>query len=164
MENQKFEQQFLASLQDCLERPNEADSPVLVALGGRGTFYSIVHNEENKRRIAVLKKEIEKNASLLEIVFNHCEKNRTLRKEGKECRMPPALLRTNAIELLYTNRYLDLGDEFYDALDSLYNFLTASNDTLREWADHGEDSEKWLLSTIEANKSRFSRIAGYLQQ
>lgn len=166
IENQEFEQQFLASLQDCLERPNEADSPVLVALGGRGTFYSIVHNEENKRRMTVLKKEIEKNASFLEQVFTYCEKNLALRKEGKsgECQMPSALLRTSAIELLYTNRYLDLGDEFYDALDSLYIFLTACNESLKEWADHGEDNEKWLLALKEDGKSHFSKMAEYLQQ
>jgi len=78
-----FEKQFQASLVDCLDRPNEPDSPVLMAMGGRGTLYGIIHEDENKRRLSALKMEFENNKRIFESIYRHCEDNKTIRSKKR---------------------------------------------------------------------------------
>jgi hypothetical protein len=166
LENQEFEKQFLASLQDCLERPNEPDSPVLVALGGRGTFYSLVHSEENKRRTAALKMEIAQNEKVMQLIFEHCIRNKSLRleKKGTECRMVSVSLKSSAAEFLHVNRYLDFDEEFYVALFVYFTLAATVNRRLEEWMIGEENAENWLLENEELIKRTFTRMSEYAQK
>jgi hypothetical protein len=149
--NQEFEKQFLGALQDCLEHLNEPDSPVLVALGGRGTFYSIIHEEENKRRLNALKMELETNKKEVEKILKGCSKNIELRSKGKEkeTSMISTLLKCSAVELLHTNRYLDLDEAFYSQLYEYSVGVIAVNTRLIEWVNAPEHWEKWLSGNIK---------------
>jgi hypothetical protein len=169
LENEEFEKQFLASLQDCLERPNEPDSPVIVALGGRGTFYNIIHSEENKRRTAAFKMEIALNEAVMKHVFESCTQNKSLRLEQKtgECQMAAGLLESSAAEFLHVNRYLELDEGFYTALFKYYTLIAMVNRRMEEWAiedRHAARAEKWILDNEGLIKEAFAKMSEYTQK
>ena len=148
LDNQEFEEKFLASLKNCIESPNDVDSPVLQALGGRGTLYSIIHAQENARRIEALLTEISLNETDTNAIYELVERNRQLRTEskGEEGHMLSNPLRSSATELLYVNRYLDLDEDFYKKVDEYYGHVQAINSFLAEWANHPVEAEQWLVS------------------
>ena len=145
LDNQEFEEKFLAALANCIEFPNEVDSPVLGALGGRGTLYSIIHAEENGRRIQALQMEIDANDRDIKAIYEWCEQNKKMRAETKECHMSSNLLKSSATELLYVNRYMDMGQSFYDSVIDYYDHLQATNSMIKEWPAHTKDVERWLI-------------------
>lgn len=149
LDNQEFEGRFLASLKNCIESPNDVDSPVVQALGGRGTLYSIIHAQENARRIGALLTEISLNETDINAIHELVERNKQLRIESKgeeEGNMLANPLRSSATELLYVNRYLDLDEDFYKRVDEYYGHVQAINHFLAEWANHPAEAEQWLVS------------------
>lgn len=162
LDNQEFEKGFLASLKDCIESPNDVDSPVVQALGGRGTLYSIIHAQENTRKIRALLTEISLNETDTKRIYDLCEQNEKLRTENKakECRMLSYVLRSSAAELLYVNRYLDLDDDFYNNVDAYYEHVQAINRCLSEWKDHSINNEQWITN----NKPDFDDVTAYLKE
>jgi len=148
LDNQEFEEKFLASLKNCIESPNDVDSPVLQALGGRGTLYSIIHAQENARRIEALLTEISLNETDTNAIYEFVERNKQLRTEskGEEGHMLSNPLRSSATELLYVNRYLDLDEDFYRKVDEYYGHVQAINIFLAEWGSHPAEAEQWLVS------------------
>lgn len=162
LDNQEFEESFLAALTNCIESPDEVDSPVLGALGGRGTLYSIIHAQENARRIQARLMEIRSNETDTNEICEYCEENKKLRAENKEneCHMQSSGLRSSAIEFLYVNRYLDLDQDFYEFVDNYHGHIRAINTDLAEWAGHGEEVEQWLIS----NKPDFDKTTAGLKE
>jgi len=147
LDNQEFEQKFLASLKNCIESPNDVDSPVIQALGGRGTLYSIIHAQENTRRVQALLAEIGLNETDTSKIYECCERNRKLRTENKEAEisMGSVLLRSSASESLYVNRYLDLDEYFYKVVDAYCKHVEAINQRMAEWTTHSKPAEDWFL-------------------
>lgn len=166
LDNQLFEEQLLDALRNCVEKPNEPDSPVLQALGGRGTLYSIIHADENKRKIAALKLEFSSDTKLLERVYALCDRNKALRNLTKnaECRMESQLLKYSAIENLSINRYLDLNPEFYAALFSYYGIVLTINEYLIDWQEDPEYNEKRMLTYKEDIGKLVGQIQAYLEK
>jgi hypothetical protein len=162
LDNQEFEERFLAALKNCVESPDDGDSPVLGALGGRGTLYSIIHAEENARRIKALQMEIDFNNTDADRIYESCEQNKKLRteNEAKECKMLSILLRSSAIELLYVDRYLDLEQEFYVTVDDYYEHILAINTRLTEWVTFAKPVEEWLTE----NKEEFTKTTIKLKE
>jgi hypothetical protein len=155
LDNQEFEEKFLGALKNCIESPTDVDSPVLGALGGRGTLYSIVHAEENSRRIQALQMEIDSNNVQINKILEYCEQNKKLRSEKKEggCQIPSALLRFAATEILYINRYVDLDQDFYESVTDYYDHIQAINSQLADWARSPKIVEEWLaLEKLEYDK------------
>jgi hypothetical protein len=154
LDNEDFEDQFRKSLKDCIERPEEPDSPVLETLGGRGTLYKIVHDEENQRRLQAVCMEMAENEDIFNQIKRYCEKNKSLRAEGKKgIEMISYRLKRVAAESLHVNRYLDLPIGFYKSLLVYLSNIYASNEHLGKWSMYGETCEKWLLN----NEKYFSQ-------
>jgi len=151
LNNEDFEKQFKKSLKDCIKHPEVPDSPVIETLGGRGTLYSIVHNEENQRRLMALHLEIDENKEYLRRIHEHCKKNKSLRARGKEDEMEmiSGSLRKSASELLYTNRYLDLPEKNYKELSVYLEHVDATNLHLGRWSPSPERCEKWFSGDEE---------------
>jgi len=150
LNNKDFEDQFEKSLKDSIKHPEVPDSPVLETLGGRGTLYNIVHDEENQRRLQALYLEITDNEKLLGQIHKLCEKNKSLRSKGKKGRqMVSYTLRKVAAEFLYIDRYLDKPKEFYYNLCSHLDNIEATNRKLETWQDRPVLCEKWLLENEE---------------
>ncbi|MGD0996315.1 MAG: hypothetical protein ABR909_12430 [Candidatus Bathyarchaeia archaeon] len=163
LDNKEFEETFIASLTNCIECPNEPDSPVLEAMGGRGTLYSIIHAEENKRKLDALKMEIEYNKILVVEIYENIEKNISIRLKWKESsekkeltRMSCGGTKTSAVEYLIVNRYLDLEEGFYRFLTNYQAHFNAINEHLVEWSRNALHSEQYLIETknrtLENNK------------
>jgi len=166
LDNQLFEQQLLDALRNCLEKPNEPDSPVLQALGGRGTLYSIIHAEENSRRIQAIQMEIESNNTETNLIWHSCEQNKKLRTESKpqECLMQSTLLRSAAIELLYVDRYVDLGQDFYSIVRRYYDDIETINYHLAQWAEHPDSMEEWLAKEKPVYEANAASLMEYLKK
>lgn len=160
LNGEEFKEGFKAALNNCIESPDDSDSPVLQALGGRGTFYNIIHTEENARRIEALFAEVKFNEQTMRRVYDSCEQNKQLRTEKKDARMTTILLRSSAAELLYVNRYLDLDAESYEWVDSYYTTVQAVNGILNDWRDNSEYSEQWLIE----KKEIIEKVASQLKE
>lgn len=164
LNNEDFEKQFKKSLRDCIKHPEAPDSPVLETLGGRGTLYSIVHTEENQRRLTALHLEINENKKSLTEIHESCKKNKSLRARGEKRGM--GMISTNlgksASELLYTNRYLDLPEKNYKVLFNYLQFVDSINSHLIRWPRVGADKvcEKWL----ESNREKFLNVIKSLEK
>lgn len=167
LNNKDFEDKLKTSLRDCIEHPNEPDSPVLETLGGRGTLYSIIHSEENQRKLTALNLEMDWNEKAILTVFEHCTKNALLRSENKkdQCQMLSTLLKFSASEFLYINRYLDADEELYSALWDYFEAITAVNRHLEDWNKRDEYNERWLdrnkepvTSIVEIMKKNMQKI------
>jgi len=150
------EKQFKKSLKDCIKHPEVSDSPVIETLGGRGTLYSIVHEEENQRRLMGLHLELDENKGYLTDIREYCEKNKALRAKGKVGRkMVSGSLRKSASELLYTNRYLDLPEKNYRELGNYLDRVYATNLQIEHWSTYPVQCEEWFL---KHNKDFLNRI------
>jgi len=78
--NSHFGKQLHKALQDCLTNPDKPDSHVLEAISGRTSLYSIVKNEETKRRLKALLLELENNQLLLSEIQETVQKNKEIQK------------------------------------------------------------------------------------
>lgn len=147
LDNQEFEKQFGAALNNCLEYPDEPDSPVLVALGGRGTLYSLLHHEENSRRCTAVLSELKWNDGRMKSMMDAIKENENLRlnKKDSECQMATLTFRTIAAENLSVNRYLELTDETYDMFGTYHSWIDFLREQHSKWF-HGnaKDYEEQL--------------------
>lgn len=167
LDNEDFEKRFLACLKDCVENPNEPDSPVLEVMGGRGTLYGIIHKQENVRKVTALRVEVNSNERIIIRVYEDCLKNADLRANSKndQCKFPALSLTLSATEFLYVNRYLDLTQEFYDSVLGYYKTAEAVNHYLLEWTEEGGIGiEKWLLSHHKVITKRFDLFKQNLEK
>lgn len=158
--NQTFEDDFLKSLRNCLEQPDAPDSPVLETLGGRGTLHSIIHADENKRKLDALRMEMDWTTDMFGRVSEVCKNNQALRSEGKLDECKAVTLRyfpTSALELLCVNRYLDLDEAVYANLQGYYALISAVNRKMEQWS---LESEKWILD----NKEFFDRFTKQINE
>lgn len=165
LDNQEFERRFLDALKDCIESPDAIDSPVLVALGGRGTLYSIIHSEENTRRIQALQMEIGFNNAAISKIWEFCERNKKLRAENKSgTEMSSDLLTSAATELLYVDRYMDMDEGFYKSVAEYHSCIQAINFHITSWAAHPENMEKWLTLEKPLYDKYVDKLLEYLKR
>ena len=167
IENEQFEKDFIQELTICLEHPEKIDSPVLEALGGRGTLYSIVKKDENNRRIIALKTEVKFNKKILNSIYNCCKKNEALLKskgEHEKFKMESAQLKTFATEFLYSNRYLDKTENFYeevyDYIDSILPIIVA----LGKWSENPVELGNWLLTNKTLCDKKITEFENHVEE
>jgi hypothetical protein len=165
LDNQLFEEQLLDALRNCVEKPNEPDSPVLEALGGRGTLYSIIHQDENKRKTMALKWEFNHNKMVLEKIYADCEKNRNIRKQNsnEKLTMESEFLWYSATENLNINRYLDLNPTFYVNLFAYYSFILTINNSLADWQNSSDEvCEESILTQKDGITKLIAELEVYI--
>jgi hypothetical protein len=157
LDNQPFEEKFIQSLKDCLEKPNESDSPVIDALGGRGTLYSIIHKDENNRRVSALKREYSKNKACFEVMVSISEGNQALRLQKKDPMPMEGLLSFPAAESLLVDRYLDQDEEFYTKLIDYVEFINFISAFQDKWVERPIAIENWIVR----NKDEWEKVSSY---
>lgn len=162
LNNEDFEDQFKKSLKDSIKHPEVPDSPVIETLGGRGTLYNIVHNEENNRRLKALRMEIDKNEKSIGKIHEHCEKNKSLRAKGGIVEMTSASLRKSATEFLYIDRYLDLPEEFYEGLYIYLDHIEGTNLHIKNWSVFDKSCEEWFLKDEKKISSVIKNLKKFL--
>jgi hypothetical protein len=166
LDNQAFEQSFHEALQNCLEHPEATDSPVLEALGGRGSLYGIVHEDENNRRIAALKMEFNENKTVINKIYKKCEENKEIRaaKRGGKIRMESGQLKTSAAEFLHINRYLDIEEDFYVILLDYIDSVLAIKKCMIDWSKQSANVETWILENKENFEEAWANLGNALQK
>ena len=107
--NKDFDKKFHDALNDCYDHPELIDSPVLNALGGRGTLYKIIENEENFRKVQSLISDMTLNIRLFDIY----KKSADDIKNNKSVSIPTGQFSISSLENLNINRFLDQKESFY---------------------------------------------------
>lgn len=152
-----FSRKFKVAIQDCLEHPERTDSHVLEAISGRGSLFEIFRKDETVRRLDALESEIDRTLLILEWVIEYCERNQNLPK-GERGSMTTGRLRTSAVELLITNRYIEEGIEFYKVAELCDESAIRVNEKLAEWLHFANHTEKWLMKALPRDVRRFQQF------
>jgi hypothetical protein len=153
--NDEFRRRYQNALRDCLAQPESPDSQVLETLSGQGTLFERFRREETSRRLEALVRELESNAMILDFCFKQAKENIG---HPKARRIPTERVRTSALELLVTNRYIDEQTDFYSYAESVFGELIMMNAQMDRWNLPSMDS--WILMQKE-EKGLDSDISGF---
>ena len=96
-----------------------------------------------------------KNIEVLDDVKKQCEENL---KDNSKRSYITARLRTPALELLITNRYIEENQEFFTLAETCLSDILTINDQLCIWETKAESTEKWLLGYAGYVKSALERL------
>lgn len=138
-----FRKRFKQALSDCLEHPNIPDSHVLETISGRGSLYQILRRQEIIRRLDALINTLKLSVGLIDSIQTAATNN--LHNPRKSI-FPTSRFQLSTLELLHTNRYLDVDDPFYAKVDLLLLQLSTCNDQLNLWETHREPINDWMLN------------------
>lgn len=144
-----FTIQFEKAIQDCLSHSDRPDSQVLESISGRGTLFEIFSRDEVARRLDSVWDECQTNLKLLNIIVNIAKENLKV-DEDRRVNRPFVRLRTVAIELLVTERYINEPDDFYSLIADSINLIDSLNSTLARWNElNNDDINKSLMESGE---------------
>lgn len=161
------QKKLLSCLKDCVENPNEPDSPRLEVMGGRGTLYGIIHKEENGRKLSSFRTEIATNEKILIEIYEDCLTNTELRSKNKanECHFTNLSLALSSTESLYVNKYLIVDEDFYDCLLAYRKSAKVLNKYPVEFEkEKGETVEKYLISPHQILTKYFDELKRKLEK
>ncbi len=136
-----FRKRFTQALNDCLEHPDLPDSHVLEAISGRGSLYQILRRQEIIRRLDALIKTLNLSAGLIDSIATAARNNI---QNPRKSIFPTSRFQLSTLELLHTNRYLDVEDSLYNEIDLLLLQLSTCNDQLNLWETHREPINDWM--------------------
>lgn len=151
IKNAEFVKHFKRAIIDCLSHPDSPDSHVLETISGRGTLFEIIHRDEAARRVKALISECEMNVSTLNHIYEVIKGNQ---KRPEKRQLVTRRLRSSAIELLITTRYLEEEDSFYKLAEKCFAAILARNEQLTVWQLDPQSTEDWFL---KASTKEFSR-------
>jgi len=151
---QTFINQFKEAIQDCITNPEISDSPVLKAISGRGSIFELIHNEENCRRIDALMHELSANVILYEKLINTLENNE---QEPSNRKIMLTRFRYTALEILLSNRYLDIEHEKYEDLRAYYDIFWNLNKHM-DSLEYSQCGNKKFLERIKGAEEKVNVI------
>ncbi len=140
----EFSRNCKKAIQDCLEHPERPDSHVLETLSGRGSLFEMFRKDETIRRLDGIISELDWNVSLLSHVVDQSEKNLHF-KNPEKMAMTGARMRSPAIELLITTRYLDEDPNFYLKAQLCFDAAVKMNESLVDWLRAENYNDKWIV-------------------
>jgi len=145
IEWESFRREFKRALKDCIDNPQIPDSPVLEAISGRGSLYSIFRGEEIIRRLTGLLSEIDRNFGLIELANKYAENA----IEGVKRSFLTTKCRVASTESLLGERYVDESNEFYRIAEDYYDTIVRFNERLNLWHDLPPSTDKWIVNRSE---------------
>ncbi len=140
---EEFRKQFSEALKDCLEHPDDPDSHVLETISGRGSLFQILHKQETIRRLDALTKTLKMSTGLIDSIETAARNNT---RNPRKSIFPTSRFQLSTLELLHTNRYLDVEDALYDKVDLLLLQLNTCNEQLNLWETHREPINNWMMN------------------
>lgn len=143
--NDEFRRRYQDALRDCLARPEHPDSQVLETLSGQGTLFERFRREETSRRLEALVRELRGNNLILDSCFKQAKRNI---ENPSVRRVVSERLRTPALELLVTNRYLEAQTAFYATAENVLDGLIMMNAQFDNW-DSNRKIDEWMLRQQE---------------
>jgi len=141
LENAKFTKDFKDALKDCLDNPTRPDSNVLETISGRGTLFEIFCRDEAIRRLDALLSEIDINTRAADEVYDRIDRNVAENKTTTKL----VRFNTSSIELLRTERYLEVDTTFYDNLANYLGNIQIGNEVLARWDTQFKQATEKLL-------------------
>ena len=144
---EEFRKRFKESLDDCIRSPKRPDSYVLETISGRGTLFEIFLRDEAKRRLDGVLFEIASNEAHANVLADTMRKNQENPNEAHV--FVTARFRTDATELMLTERYIDEDQQFFIKADHYQKILVALNETLGVWGKDPEETEKYFLRQLD---------------
>lgn len=145
LENADFTRDFKEAINDVLSSPDTPDSHVLETISGRGSLFQIIQRDEAIRRLDALLSECRENEVTLATI-------RKVLADEKRSRIPAGRMRTSAVELLVTHRYVDKPPQFYSTAENYFDSIQAVNSHLEMWPVNVEGVDEWFKTnagTIE---------------
>lgn len=146
MENHLFEKNFLKALNDVINNQGKTDSPVLESITGRNTLYSLIHKEEILRKIDGCICEVNENL----YIINDWKKSI---KKYKKIFAFEYKIHIYTLTNLLTERYLELNNEEFIALNKILTEITATHEVQIEYQNK-ELNEK----DIKTFRTRYNNI------
>ncbi|NJD76141.1 MAG: hypothetical protein FIB08_03450 [Candidatus Methanoperedens sp.] len=137
-----FRGKFKQAIQDCLSHPDKPDSHVLDTLSGRGTLFEIFLRDETIRRLDAFLFECDMNLNFLKIITDTAKQNLEIYAKGNH---PFIRLSTVAIDLLITERYIDISQNTYELAAQNRILFDSLNDILMNWSIHPEGKINGLI-------------------
>jgi hypothetical protein len=130
-----FFKELESAVTSCNTKINQGDSPVFLAISGRGTMYELIIQEETIRKIDAILKELTNNLENLEIIFDNINKYKEMMNDITKKHEPKVIFLTiTALENLIVNQYLTEPASFYQKCRMCMNWTIAIKDyeTLRK--------------------------------
>lgn len=169
--NEEFKELLIKSVRDCCNNPDEADSPILEAISGRGTLYHLINKENILKKIYGLMDELHTNEiTALQLIEDI--------KSGTELSELYSIeFTTPCLDNLFVERYLDEYEidrsdypehqqlsegslDIYFVLWNLHRLIGAIRLTLKQ---HDLYPRDYILERIEAFKNHSEQIGKDLE-
>jgi len=164
-EKYDFGEQLKKAILDCCSNPRRPDSAVLETITGRGSVYSIIHQEELIRRVDALLLEYSNNLRILkhayEIILENKSKRFKILRRIKRVLVVP--LTASAVELLWSERYLEEDSEFYDVVGEAVTTIGGINRNIERWSyEQSDNVEEWFIDNRDMFNHNFQQYGQLL--
>jgi hypothetical protein len=153
--NKEFFIEMEKVIKKCITHPSTMDSPVFVAISGRGTFHEIITKDETIKKLSSLQSELRHVRIKINVALKTVKQNQQFRKNEQlnELSFTTGRLSVSAIECLFVNQYLDESHSFYEMCDKCFRETVRIDEQIITWHNHGKTTkgnttEKWLIKFI----------------
>jgi len=163
LKDKKFKNKFTEALDDCLKNPNHPDSIVLESIGGRGTLFQLFLREETIRRLDGLIYDCRWNEKILDISYKNALLYKSKKFKTSYLATVP-IARLSGIDLLLTNRYIDVKDEFYELATTYWVIINGLNKKLELWGNNPSSTVKDLIKLIPDSKKVGEEFKGQVKK
>ena len=142
-----FEQRFKDAIKDCLSSPNRTDSVVLETITGRGSIYSVIHQQEVINRLEGLVAETEMNMLTLKEAQKAAfqNKNRLFASLRTKYGLIITQLGSSALSMFLAEHYVETKLEFYENAHNILILVNTINARLSAWTSDQEIG-KWFIN------------------
>jgi hypothetical protein len=146
IKNAQFINDFSRAIKDCIDNPKKCDSLILEAFK-RGTLFEIFQHDETLRRLEAVLSECDTNSKLFSTQVEQCKTNVEIRssEQKKAVTLDQRLLRSLALELLITERYVDEPLTFYKGVENIHDWIIVINEHLHKWSSSSKWAEGFLI-------------------
>ena len=163
---EEFKKQFIKAIVDCHENPEFPDSYVLETIGGRGTLYQIIMQDESIRRLDALIAETQSNQNSWKHIIKICKDNIKARGSSKKEGLGYAteILRHCCVDLLISTRYLNAPIDFYEAAEYYLDEMMRINERLPHWPARAATIEHWLNDRMGGMSETISEFESLVKE
>jgi hypothetical protein len=159
--DEDFEERLYKEIRDCCVDSIKTTSPVLRAISGKGSLYTLIHKDEINRKLNGFEDEINSNIRYLNGLYKGIEENIEKRKAEPKDKGKHLLMRLQNLCLLVliSERYLDIKNGEYSELYYLDETIRIINSLLDEWLHSPISVEDKFLQVKTSFLEKFDNIS-----
>jgi hypothetical protein len=155
IKNQDFIAHFKKAIADCIQNPNQTDSPVIAAFG-KTTLLGIIERERCAAKLGALQSELQENRKALGQIHTQAKKN----LKDPKGEFLAAYVRILALEHLVVDRYIEQALELYETAEAYLDNIVKINEMLDEWSFKTSAVDRYLAKTIPIALDNLSDLDG----